>query len=609
MAERDPHDAPQGRVPRTRLTTWVLAASMMTLILFGLSAYYVEETMRVGHNLTAAYLEGEALRDLIDKRRQELSLSAMMLVTTRDIQWMEQHHQTEQDLLDAVLAALEQPRPGYDVDALLEIREAVRGLSRVETDAFQLAGGGDVEAALELLSGGGYQIWSDQYSRSSQRFIDSFLAYLQSQLEAHQRDELRSLGVAMSLILICIFIWLYLAVRVRKWSDAFRAELATCNRLERELMQAQKMEAVGRLASGIAHDFSNLLTAIRGYATLARERLCTDSPARLALSRVEEAADHAEGVTRQLLLFSRDGVAEKKPVDLVRMINEACSWLRRLLPGTIRLKTDLPSDDQICVFADRSQLQQMLMNLVVNARDAMPDGGEISISIGPPDKGPVEHQRVTVRVSDTGQGMHPSVVQRAIEPFFTTKRPEEGTGLGLSVVHGIVVDHGGDMRIESQPGAGTEISLTFPVTDARETESGMPADETPATGSGTVLLAQGDLYVREILTAALQDSGFDVSPTITCQDFRSMYEKGLSRPDLVILDADLPGGCGPDCLKRLRDHGYHGPAILLTHQLSKDLERRLEGDAMVLHKPVRIGELRRLAVAMVDSRSDRGVAA
>ena len=147
MAERDPHNAPQNQVPRTRLTTWVLAASMMTLILFGLSAYYVEETMRVGHNLTAAYLEGEALRDLIDKRRQELSLSAMMLVTTRDIQWMEQHHRTERDLLDAVSAALEQPRPGYDLDALLEIREAVHGLSRVETDAFQVAGGGEVEAA------------------------------------------------------------------------------------------------------------------------------------------------------------------------------------------------------------------------------------------------------------------------------------------------------------------------------------------------------------------------------------------------------------------------------------------------------------------------------
>jgi len=609
MVEHDLQAHPEEQVPRTRLLGWVLAASAMTLALFGLSAYYVEETMRVGHELTGAYLEGEALRDLIDKRRQELSLTAMMLVTTRDIQWMEQHHQTERDLLDAVSAALERPNPGYDVDALLGIREAVRGLSRVETDAFQMAGEGDVEAALELLSGGGYKIWSDQYSRSSQRFIDSFLAHLQSELDAHQRDEFRSLGVAMSLIFACILIWLYLAVRVRKWSDAFRSELVTRNRLERELMQAQKMEAVGRLASGIAHDFSNLLTAIRGYATLARERLCTDSPARLALSRVEEAADHAEAVTRQLLIFSRDGVAEKKPVDLVRLIKEACGWLRRLLPGTIRLNTDSGSDTQVCVFGDKSQLQQMLMNLVVNARDAMPDGGEISISVVLPDSEPVEHRRVTVRVSDTGQGMHPSVVERATEPFFTTKEPGEGTGLGLSVVHGIVIDHGGEMRIESRPGLGTTVSMSFPITEAQEAETSMPVHDVPVMGSGTVLLAQGDPYVREILTAALEDAGFKVSPTGTCPDFRSIHEKGLSTPDLVILDADLPGGCGADCLQRARDHGYHGPAILLTHELSQDLERLLEGDAMVLHKPVRIGELRRLAVAMVESGSERGVAA
>jgi len=588
---------------------WVLAASVMTLVLFALSAYYVEETVQVGSSLTRAYLEGEALRDLIDRRRQDLSLTAMMLVTTQDVLWMERHHRIERDLLASVSTAIDNPQPGYDVEALRDIRQAVHGLSRVETDAFQMAGSGDADGALALLSGGGYQIWTDQYTRSSQQFISSFLAYLNSELAAHQREEFRSLGVALAVVIVCLSMWIYLARRVRKWSNAFRDEQDARIRLERDLMQAQKMEAVGRLASGIAHDFSNLLTAIRGYATLARERLTPDNPARISLARVEEAADHADAITRQLLIFSRDSVAEKKPVDLVRVLREGANWLQRVLPGTIRLKMDFRNQSHVWVYGDRSQLQQIFLNLVVNARDAMPNGGEVTISIDPLRQAPGHDQRVEVRVSDTGSGMEQSVVDRAVEPFFTTKKSGEGTGLGLSVVHGIVSDHGGDMRIDSRPGLGTTILISFPVTEAGESEPGIQQQEVAGTGSGTVFVAQGDMYVRDIMVTALEDAGFQVLPVETCPAFRSLYKEGQARPDLIVLDADLPGGCGINCLKKIRDYGYHGPAILVTHELSPDMERLLDGDAMVLHKPVRIGDLRRLAAAMTRARVETGAVA
>jgi len=596
-----------GKRPRT----WILVASAMTLLLFGLLAYHVDETLHVGTRLTAAYLEGEALKDLIMERQQELSLTALMLVATRNDDWLQRHHRVERNLLASLNAAIEHPRPGYDVAALTEIRDAVQGLSRVEADAIQLAAEGRVEAGLALLSGGAYKIWSERFTRSAETFIDSFLNHLRGEMEGHREHEYRSLGISVGIVAICVGMWLYLARRVRQWADAFSRELHARTRLEMELVQAQKMEAVGRLASGIAHDFSNLLTAIRGYATLARERLSADHPARLALSRVEEAADQADDVTRGLLTFGRKGAAEMKPVDLVRLLEDGANWLRRFLPGTISLRLEPGPEPHVWVVGDLGQLQQVLLNLVVNARDAMPDGGELVVTIEPRDSAGDDLDRtVVVRVRDTGAGMDAATRQRAMEPFFTTKDAGEGTGLGLSVVHGIVTDHGGAVRIDSDPGEGTVVSLTLPVTDAPdEAPEEAPESEQQARGSGTVFLAEGHPYVRDILATALEDSGFSVSPVRTCPEFRALHEQGALLPDLIVLDADLPGGCGVNCLETIRRRGYLGPAILVTHDLSPEMELRLGADVMVLRKPLRVGDLRRLAVAMTRPGGRREVAA
>lgn len=596
-------DAPvRGGRPRT----WILVASATTLLLFGLLAYHVDVTLHVGSELTAAYLEGEALKDLIMERQQQLSLTAMMLVATRNDEWLDRHHRVERDLVSALSAAVAEPRPGYDREALAEIREAVQGLSRIENDAFQLAAEGRVDAGMALLSGGGYQIWSERFSRSAQSFTDSFLAHLRAEMEGHRRHELRSLAVAVGIVAICIGMWMLLARRIHHWADAFSRELAARTQLELELVQAHKMEAVGRLASGIAHDFSNLLTAIRGYATLARERMAADHPARQALARVEEAADQADDVTRGLLTFGRKSAAELKPVDLVGLLRDGTNWLRRVLPGTIKLRLDTGSAAQVWVVADTGQLQQVLLNLVVNARDALPHGGELSIVLDEPADG-----RVRLTVADTGIGMDADTLRRAMDPFFTTKAPESGTGLGLSVVHGIVAAHGGSVRIESRPGEGTIVSLSLPVTDERPSDAGeLPVDEERSQrGVGAVFLAEGHPYVRDILTTALEDSGFTVAPVTTCPEFRSLHQHGRLAPDLIILDADLPGGCGVDCLENIRRHGYDGPAILLTHDLTPEMEHRLSADVMVLRKPVRVGDLRRLAVAMTRAGRRGGVAA
>jgi signal transduction histidine kinase len=594
---------------RMRPGVWIVVSSILTLALFSLLAYHVDVTLHTGRELTGAYLEGEALKDLIHQRHRELSLTAVMLVATRNQEWLERHHEFERALVASLDAAIESPRPGYDLEALREIRDAVHGLSRVEAEAFQMAGHGETEEALQLLSGAEYSLWEQRFTSSADRFIDRFLGFLDAELEGHRLHELRSLGISMIIVVICVLMWLYLARRLNRWGGKLRSEMAARERLEAELRAAQKMEAVGRLASGVAHDFGNLLTAIRGYATLARERLPAEHPARASLARVEEAADQADAATRGLLTFARRGATEKRPVDLVRIAREGTAWLRRVLPRSIRLQLDFDAIGEVWVFGDRGQLQQALLNLVLNARDAMPDGGDLKISLDVTDSDN-DSNHVVMRVTDTGYGMDEQVMERALEPFFTTKEAGSGTGLGLAMVHGIVTSHGGVMRIESEPGKGTCVSLRFSTVESPEDSDKQIEDQTQSLeGSGLVLLAEGQPYVRDILSTALEEAGFRVQSRASCPDFREMHAACSEVPALIVMDNDIPGGCGATCVRTTRANGYEGPIIVITHELTADLESGMDADVMVLRKPIRVGDLRRLAIAVTRDGGGDEVAA
>ncbi len=598
-------DFDSGKVARRmRPGVWIAVSSVLTLALFSLLAYHVDVTLLTGRELTKAYLEGEGLKDLIHERQLELSITAVKLVATQQQDWLERHHEVERALLKALDSAIANPSPGYDLDALREIREAVQGLSRVESEAFQMAGRGEVGDALGVLSGTEYTLWEQRFTSASEQFITRFLAHLNAELEGHRRHELRSLGISMVIVMICVFMWLYLARRLNRWGRKLRSEVAARERLEGELREAQKLEAVGRLASGVAHDFGNLLTAIRGYATLARERLAPDHPARASLAQVEEAADQADAATRGLLTFARRGATEKKPVELTGLVTEGVSWLKRVLPASIHLSLDLDTSARIWVFGDRGQLQQALLNLVLNARDAMTEGGDLRISLHAPASG-VDAGFAVLQVMDTGVGMDEAVRHRALEPFFTTKDEGAGTGLGLAMVHGIVKGDEGNMRIESEQGEGTRVSLRFQTVAAPEAADQPPEEEiAPVRGSGLVLLAEGQPYVRGILATALEEAGFDVDSRASCPAFREMYDSLEEAPSLIVMDNDIPGGCGATCIRNTRAKGYRGPIIVITHELPDDLASGLDADVLILRKPVRVGDLRRLAVTV--TRSGRG---
>ena len=279
-------------------------------------------------------------------------------------------------------------------------------------------------------------------------------------------------------------------------------------RLEAELRQAQKMEALGTLAGGIAHDFSNLLAAITGFAENARASLPEHHRAHAALARLDEAVTHATGMTRSLLTFCRTAPAARTPLALRRVVHDTARLIAPLLPKRIECLFDVPATSASSTWAmgDPAQLRQVVVNLCLNARDAMPGGGTLTVSLDADDA------QVRLSVRDTGEGMTDETRARVFEPFFTTKDAGEGTGLGLAVLHGIVIDHGGTAAVDSTEGHGTEFIVTLPSID--------PPKAPPATSAQglRVMLAIEDHYERAILASSLRREGHIVLTTVPRSD-------------------------------------------------------------------------------------------
>ena len=325
-------------------------------------------------------------------------------------------------------------------------------------------------------------------------------------------------------------------------------------RTQDQLLHAQKMEAIGRLAGGIAHDFNNLLTVILGFSDLALSRLEAGHPMREPIQQVKLAGERAGGLTRQLLAFSRKQVLQPAPLDLGAAVEHMDAMLRRLLGEDIELlvctQPALPR-----VMADPGQVEQIVMNLAVNARDAMPQGGKLTIETraeeldaaaarGLPDLRPGPH--VLLSVTDTGQGMDASTRARIFEPFFTTKPPGLGTGLGLSTVYGIVRQSGGSITVRSEPGQGATFEVRLPC--AKEpAPSEAPAAREPerSSSTGTILAVEDEPLIRQLLQRVLSEAGYQVLFAASAEEARQVYAAHAAPVDLLLTDVVLPGedGC------------------------------------------------------------------
>ncbi len=337
---------------------------------------------------------------------------------------------------------------------------------------------------------------------------------------------------------------------------AIARDLSERDRLENELRQAQKMEAVGRLATGIAHDFNNIITVLLGYSDELIEEAAPNTTLHSAAVEVRRAADRASALTQQLLAFSRRQVSVAHTVDLNQVIAHMEDLIRRLIGPEIRLQISL-QPGLSTISADAQQIGQVMMNLVVNARDAMPAGGTLAIETANVELGH-EHvevipgPHVALMVTDTGFGMSAEVRDRMFEPFFTTKDQGRGTGLGLSMVQAIVRQSGGHISLASQPNKGTTFTVYFP-RQADLSAAQMPALTAPASaivkGEGIVLLAEDDRSVRRLVVSELTRRGFTVLEAEDGAAALEMFRKEKDRVDILVTDVVMPRMNGADLAK------------------------------------------------------------
>jgi len=330
--------------------------------------------------------------------------------------------------------------------------------------------------------------------------------------------------------------------------------------LEEQFRQAQKMEALGRLAGGVAHDFNNLMTAVTGYSELILESLDGSHPLRGPVEQIAMAGERAASLTSQLLAFSRRQVLNPRTLDLNQVVRETKGMMDRLVGEDIVFATRL-SPDLGRIQADASQIQQVLMNLVINARDSMPEGGRLTISTANLEPGQPLARRlelgagrwVVLTVADTGLGMDKATQARIFEPFFTTKAKDKGTGLGLSTVHGVVEQSGGMIRVESRPGRGSTFRIILPrLEEEPRTEQPPPLKAGEKSGTETILLVEDEKAVRELAREILERRGHRVLAAENGVEALDRVKDGLDQIDLLLTDVIMPRLGGRDLARQLR---------------------------------------------------------
>ena len=370
--------------------------------------------------------------------------------------------------------------------------------------------------------------------------------------------------------------------------------------LEERLRQAQKMEAIGELASGVAHDFNNLLTAILGYTDLLRSAARPGELAYEAAEVIQKAGERAQQLATRLLGFARRGKAQDAPVDLHALLREVCELLQRTLPKNISLLERYDAERAV-TRGDPGQLHQVLLNLALNARDAMPEGGVLmlrteTVNIEPESfrelgtSGPGPHLKVSV--ADTGVGIAPEHLPHLFKPFFTTKHAAGGTGMGLAMVYGIVKNHGGAVRVSSRPGQGSVFEVYLPLADEAPAVAA-PANQRTGRGEGTILVVDDEAVVARTTARLLESLGYRAIFADDPGQALSMLRQDPELFELVILDMVMPGVSGPQCLAAMWEIRPDLPVLVTSGYPGEGAIARIQeaGAAGFLPKPYTLAQL------------------
>ncbi len=362
-------------------------------------------------------------------------------------------------------------------------------------------------------------------------------------------------------------VWVHMAVSLAreengspKYFISVIEDVTGRKRLEEQLLQSQKMEAIGQLAGGIAHDFNNILSVIIGYGNLAQISMKPESPHKPHIDHIIAASEKAAQLTRGLLVFSRKQEMKQQPLELNGLIDNAAKLLKRVIGEDIRLETAF-HQNQLHVNADGGQIDQVLMNLATNARDAMPAGGRFCISTEEVEMDSSFVNRygfgkpgryALINVSDTGKGMDQATVQKIFDPFFTTKESGKGTGLGMSIVYGIISQHNGYIKVYSEPGIGTTLRLYLPLIETQDAAAPATAPALPRGGTETILLAEDDQIIRDLEVNVLQEFGYKVLIARDGQEAVDIFRDQPDGVDLALLDMIMPNKNGSQACREIR---------------------------------------------------------
>jgi len=378
-----------------------------------------------------------------------------------------------------------------------------------------------------------------------------------------------------------------------------REDITERRRLQEELRQAQKMESLGTLAGGIAHDFNNILAVMNGYAEISLMHTGDAALVQKSLREIKRAVQRASGLVRQILTFSRKADVHFAPLDLNQLVRDLVTLLAETFPRTVNFGLEL-RDGLPPLLADQNQIQQIVLNLCVNARDAMPEGGTITVRTNicpgaglPNAEAARDLNYACLQVIDTGTGMTPEVRARIFEPFFTTKEGNRGTGLGLAVVYGIVASHRGTIDVQSAPGAGSTFAIYLPVAETAVVAPVAPASSEFAGGTESILIVDDEDGLRKLLETAFARKGYRTicaCDGLEALDFISNPQCAI---DAALLDLNMPGASGLAVMKVIKACRPRLKVLVVSGHLSPEVRAEFErlGQREFLSKPYTLHDL------------------
>ncbi len=403
-----------------------------------------------------------------------------------------------------------------------------------------------------------------------------------------------------------------LAVAFNHMAKSLRKREDEKQKLTEQLQHAQKMEAIGTLSGGVAHDFNNILTAIIGYGNLIQLKMDMDNPLRQYVDQILSSSSRAADLIRNLLAFSRKQMINPKPLNLNDNIKNVEKILMRLIGEDIELKVNLTNKDFI-IMADSGQIDQVLMNLVTNARDAMPDGGALTITtefveLGEEFINGYEHKKpgqyVLMSIADTGFGIDEKTREKIFDPFFTTKEVGKGTGLGLSIVYGIITQHDGYIDVFSKPGKGTEFKIYLPLIDLTAEESESESLHFSEGGTETVLIAEDDEDVRIYIKDILEKFGYSVISAENGEDAVSKFNNNKEKIQILLFDVIMPKMNGKAAFEEIRKVKPNIKVIFMSGYAGEVLQEKgkIDNEVNVIFKPITAEELLKQMRDFLDKR-------